>query len=38
MEEVINGRMKDIITARMNSLYSLQTGNQSLKNNMEKIV
>ena len=31
-------RMKDIITARMNSLYSLQTGNQSLKNNMEKIV
>lgn len=27
-----------IITARMNSLYSLQTGNQSLKNNMEKIV
>jgi len=30
--------MKDIITARMNSLYSLQTGNQSLKNNMEKIV
>ena len=30
--------MKDIITARMNSLYSLQIGNQSLKNNMQKIV
>ena len=29
---------EDIITARMNSLYSLQTGNRSLKNNMEKIV
>jgi len=30
--------MKDIITARMNSLYSLQTGNQSLKNNMEQLL
>ena len=31
-------RMKDIITARMNSLYSLQTVNQSLKNNMEQLL
>ena len=30
--------MKDIITARMNSLYSLQTGNQSLKNNTEQLL
>ena len=35
---IIQGRMKDIITARMNSLYSLQTGNQSLKNNTEQLL